>query len=214
MGRRWTPVLPVLVLVLLAPSVSGCALLMASPIGARDGGAPSPVVVAASPMTVGSTPGNSTTSEVPPSVDALPTPERLATLLGPADFTSVGVTGAGAPTANGEPGSAFVVYAGVSSGGGGIEMDAFVLDTLEAAAAMVTDPGLFALDDASKLQMGAERATFIDSQATNDGTSTYDDIRVQRGRLVVEIGIPTTATSRDQLIVLATLVLSRSTEYQ
>jgi hypothetical protein len=214
MGRRSTPVFPVLALVLLAPSVSGCALLAAYPMGARDGGAPSPMVVATSPITVSASPGSSTTSEAPPSVGALPTPEQLSTLLGPDDFTSVGLNGARTPTANGEPGSAYVVYAGVSSGGGGIEMDVFVLDTPEAAAAMVTDPGLFALDAASKLQMGAERATFIDSQATNDGASTYDDIRVQSGRLVAEIGIPTTATSRDQLIALATLVLSRSLAYQ
>ena len=70
------------------------------------------------------------------------------------------------------------------------------------------------MDAAAKQQMGAERATFMAPTATNDGTSTYDTIWVQKGRLVADIGIPTTATSRDQLMALAKLVLDRSTAYQ
>ena len=211
MGHRSTTALPVLALVVLAPMLGGCALLLATSVGGTSGGAPSPVVVLASPVVMAS-PVNAP----PParSPGAPPSPDKLAALLGPDDFTAVGVVGAGMPTVNGESGSAYVVYAGNSSAGGGIEVDVFVLDTPEDAAAMVYDPGLFALDDATKQRMGADRATFIGATATNDGTSTYDTIWVQQGRLVADIGIPTTATSRDQLLALGKLVLDRSTAYQ
>jgi hypothetical protein len=222
MGHRSTASQPILALLLLVPTLGGCALLFAGSTGGgvvSETAAPpvavaSPAVQTAPPPVAVASPAVQTAPPAAGSPRALPTVDQLATLLGPDDFTTVGVAGAGTPTSNGEPGSVYAVYAGVSSAGGGIEMDVFVLDTPAAAAAMVVDPGLFALDAVSTQQTGAERATFIGASATNDGTSTYDVIRVQKGRLVAEIGIPTTATSRDQLLALAKLVVDRSAQYQ
>ena len=90
----------------------------------------------------------------------------------------------------------------------------FVPGSADDAAAMVFDPGLFALDAETKAAIGAERATLIDEQATNDGTATYDTLWVQDGRLVAVISIPTSEGSRDQLLGLATLLLARSAAYQ
>ena len=213
MGHRSTAALPILVLLLFAPLLGGCALLFATSVSGTSSGAPSPVVAMASAVAMAS-PVSAPTSTPPGSPTALPTPEQLAPLLGPDDFTSVGVAGAGTPTFKGEPGSALVVYKGPSSGGGGIEMDVFIAATPADAAAMVFDPGMHALDAASKQAIGADRAIFIGDAATNEGTSTYDTIWIQKGRLVADIGIPTTPTSRDQLVALAKLVLDRSADYE
>ena len=208
MGRRLANALPALALVAMVPLLCGCQLLFHQTVRVGIGvESAAPDVLVPSPESVESpiparSPG-------PP-----PTVEELAALLGPDDFSAVGVTGAGAPTTNGVDGNAYIVYAGLSAGAGGIELDVSVLDTAEDAAAMVTDPGLFAVDAATKQDMGADLATIIEGNATNDGTGTFDTLRAQKGRLVFDLGIPTTATSRDQLIALAKLVLSRSADYQ
>jgi hypothetical protein len=178
---------------------------------------PSPQEEAASPapITTGSEASPVAASPVAVSPGALPTSDQLAALLGPDDFTAAGVPGAAAPSVNpGDPGSAYIVYAGPSSAGGGIELDVFVYETLEDAASLVFDPGIFALDEASKQTLGAERATFMAEQATNDGTGTFDTLWAQKGRLAFALGIPTTDTSRDQLLALGRLVLERSAAYQ
>jgi hypothetical protein len=108
----------------------------------------------------------------------------------------------------------YAVYAGLSGAAGGLEVDVFVTESAEDAAALVHDPGLWALDASTKATIGAERATLIDAQATNDGTATYDTLWVQHGRLVAAISIPSSEQSRDQLLGLATLLLVRSAPYQ
>jgi hypothetical protein len=146
----------------------------------------------------------------------VPTPEQLATLLGPDDFSAVGLDGAGPPSYDpaGEPGSVYAVYAGLSGASGGLEVDVFAYQSAEDAAALVDDPGLWALDPDTKSTIGAERASLIDGQPTNDGTATYDTLWVQAGRLVAAISIPTSDQSRDQLLGLATVLLARSAPYQ
>jgi hypothetical protein len=147
---------------------------------------------------------------------ALPTPEQLATLLGPDDFAAVGIEGAGPPSydPNGDLGSVYAVYAGLSGAAGGLEVDVFVSPTADEAAAMVIDPGLWALDATTKATIGADHATLIDQQPTNDGTATYDTLWAQKGRLVAVISVPTTDASREQLLGLATLLLARSAASQ
>jgi hypothetical protein len=207
MGERPRQLTVIVVLCAFAPILGACSLLFQAP---RDG-QPPPIETAG--PSVAATPSEAT--QVPGSPGAPPSAEQLAALLSPDDFAAVGVPGAGIPTVNSSgPGEAYVVYQGLSAGAGGIEMDVFVLPSAGDAAALVPDPGLYALDEAAKRGIGAERATFIGESSTNDGTSTYDAIRAQKGRVVVDIGIPTTETSRDQLIALARLVIERSQPYQ
>jgi hypothetical protein len=201
MERRSHGSVLVLTLAALAPALQGCWLLTRSTDMAT---APPPVV---SPVPIPSVAAQPSSAP-----GELPTPERLASLLGPGDFEAVGLEGAGPPTfdAAGEPGSVYAVYAGLSGAAGGIEVDVFILPTVEDAAAMVTDPGLFSVDEATKAGMGAERAALIAEQATNDGTGQFDTLWVQKGRLVAAISIPTSERSPDQLVSLATQLLARS----
>ena len=71
-----------------------------------------------------------------------------------------------------------------------------------------------ALDDTTKQALGAEHATLEQGTPTNDGSSTYDLIWAQNGRVVFDLGIPSSPQSRDQLLALAALVLERSQPYQ
>ena len=207
MGRRLNGVGALIALVVMAPALQGCALLLMGGQGSVETAAPAVV----SPLPLPS--ANAAPSLAP---GALPTPDQLASLLGPGDFSAVGIEGAGPPSYDpaGEPGSVYAVYRGLSGAAGGLEVDVFVPGSADDAAAMVFDPGLFALDAETKAAIGAERATLIDEQATNDGTATYDTLWVQDGRLVAVISIPTSEGSRDQLLGLATLLLARSAAYQ
>jgi hypothetical protein len=198
----------------LAPALAGCSLLFGSP--QLDGvELPSPVVVGETPAALPTASSAESQPPVAATQGALPSSAELATLLGPEDFDAVGVEGAGPPSFNDAgPGSVYAVYAGRSSAAGGIELDVFVLPTVEEAASMVGDPGLSALDEATKQAIGAEHATLIAGSATNDGSSTYDLIWAQNGRVVFDLGIPSSPESRDQLLALAKLVLERSAQYR
>lgn len=194
----------ILAVVALVPMLAGCELFLLSS-GVPPIAAPSPRVIA-----------EGSAGPLPPAtVGALPDGARLASLLGVDDFAAVGLQGAGTPVINStEPGSAYVVYAGPSAAGGGIELDVFVLSSLDDAAAMVQDPGLFAIDEASKADLGADRAALIAGSTTNDGTATYDVLWGQKGHVVFDIGIPTSPQSHDQLMALGKLVIARSADFQ
>jgi hypothetical protein len=144
------------------------------------------------------------------------TPDQLAALLTPDDFAALGVEGAGPPSydASGSPGAVYAVYAGRSGADGGIEVDIFADGRAEDAAALVQEVALFALDPAEKASTGAERANLNTEQPTNDGTSTYDTLWVQKGRLAAAISIPTSGRSHAQLVALATTLLARSAPYR
>ena len=207
MGRRLHGVGALVALVVMAPTLQGCSLLL---MGRQGDVATAAPAVSAVPLP--------TAAAAEPSLaaGALPTPDQLAALLGPGDFSAVGIEGAGPPSydAAGEPGSVYAVYQGLSGAAGGLEVDVFVSENASDAAALVFDPGMWALDADTKSTMGAERATLIDGQSTNDGTAMYDTLWVQKGRLVAAISIPTSEQSRDQLLGLATLLLARSAAYQ
>lgn len=197
----------VLALVVMAPALQGCAWLLMRQQGGETT-AP-PAVMSPIPLPQ--------MSAVPSlAAGELATPDQLAALLGPDDFAAVGLEGAGPASFDpaGEPGNVYAVYAGLSGAAGGIEVDVFASGTADDAAALVQDPGMFAVDAATKASMGAERATLIAEQPTNDGTSTYDTLWVQKGRLAAAIAIPTSGRSSDQLAALATLLLTRSSPYQ
>lgn len=167
MGRRSIGTMSLLSLVAAGLVLQGCVLFRMRPGGT---GATAPAAAASPPPVASAVAGTS------PAAASLATPEQLAALLGPDDFAAVGIDGAGAPTfdPNGEPGNVYAVYAGLSGAAGGIEVDVFASGTSEDAATMVQDPGLYAVDATAKGPTGAERATFIGGQTTNDGTAMYD----------------------------------------
>lgn len=207
MSRRSPWVLPVmLMLVVVAPALQGCAFMLMRQQG-DDTTPPAPVVSAR--------PTVSTAPEPSRAPGELPSPSELVVLTTD-DFAAVGVEGATAPTfdPNGSPGAVYAVYAGLSGAAGGIEVDVFVSETEDEAASLVQDPGLYALDAGSKAATGADRATLIAEQSTNDGSSSYDTLWVQKGRLAAAISVPHTETSKDALVRLAALLLTRTAAYQ
>lgn len=130
-------------------------------------------------------------------------------LLGPADFAAAGVAGTGIPKENNaDANNAYCVYAGTSAGTGGVEFDAFLANTRadsEASFASVSAPML----DFG----GVGKAAFPDADGAvlrTDIPGGYAGIAIWKGRLVFDIGIPTTDKSAAQLISLAKLVLQRA----
>lgn len=133
----------------------------------------------------------------------------LCGLLGPGDFAAVGVPGTGtAKENNPDANDAYCVYAGTSAGTGGVEFDAFLAGSSADSKASYDSASAPMLDFA-----GDGKAAFPDA----DGASIqknipggYDGIAIWKGKLVFDIGIPSTSGSKDQLIALAKLVLQRA----
>ena len=133
----------------------------------------------------------------------------LCGLLGPGDFAAAGVTGAGKPTENNQDNSnVYCVYAGKSAGTGGIEFDAFLAGSAADSKASYDSVAAPMLDFA-----GEGKAAFPDADGAvvrNDIPGPYAGIAIWKGKLVFTIGIPSTLTSKVQLVVLAKLVLQRA----
>lgn len=133
----------------------------------------------------------------------------LCGLLGPGDFAAAGVAGTGKPTENNpDANDAYCVYAGKSAGTGGVEFDAFLAASSADSKASYDAASAPMLDFA-----GAGKAAFPDADGAavrNDIPGGYAGITVWKGKLVFDIGIPTTSTSQAQLIALAKLVLQRA----
>jgi hypothetical protein len=128
----------------------------------------------------------------------------LCGLLGPGDFAAVGVTGAGTPSKNSDaPTDAYCVYAGVSSATGGIEFDVFIGDP-DATYQEIKSNGGILLDDATGELPGVSAAGI-----QLNGPGKMATIGVKKGHLTFDIGFPTNANARAQLIALAKLVLQR-----
>jgi hypothetical protein len=135
----------------------------------------------------------------------------IATLLGPGDFNGVGVPGAGTPTVNlnSGPGTAYVVYARKSAADGGIEFDVFAFDTAAEASANFVR-GLSELPSAELTELGADQAAISFDELGNDPGTTIAEIRVLKGRIWFEIGIPSNPLAEAQLVALAKVVLQRA----
>ena len=135
--------------------------------------------------------------------------DDLCGLLGPGDFAAVGVGGTGKPSENNSDNSnVYCVYAGKSAGTGGVEFDAFLADTTADSQASFDAASAPMLDFE-----GAGKAAFPDADGAllrTDIPGGYAGIAIWKGKLVFDIGIPTTAQSKDQLIALAKLVLDRA----
>jgi hypothetical protein len=135
----------------------------------------------------------------------------IATLLGPGDFNGVGIPGAGTPTVNlnSGPGTAYVVYARKSAADGGIEFDVFAFDTA-AEASTNFGTGLSPLPSAELEALGADKAASSLVELGNDPGTTFAEIRVLKGRIWFEIGIPSNPLAEAQLVALAKVVLERA----
>ena len=134
----------------------------------------------------------------------------LCALLGPGDFAAAGIGGAAAPSVNStEPGAAYCVYAGTSAATGGIELDVFV------ASAAADSPATFrtAMEGMSDADQAATRALLgtVDAAAFDPAVEgNFAAILVEQGKLVFTIGVPASASAKDQLVGLAKLVLQRA----
>jgi hypothetical protein len=134
--------------------------------------------------------------------------ETLCGLLGPGDFTAAGVPGAGVPSLNGNGATeAYCVYAGTSSATGGIEFDAFTGTTADAASTYATVLGQSATGQPAAADLAGVEQASIDLGAEGGSVTVV----VRAGRLVFDIGFPKTGAGRNQLLVLAKLVLDRAT---
>jgi hypothetical protein len=133
----------------------------------------------------------------------------LCGLLGPGDFAAAGVAGTGKVKENNpDANDAYCVYAGTSAGTGGVEFDAFLAGSPTDSKAAYDAASAPMLDFA-----GDGKAAFPDADGASlrtDIPGGYAGITIWKGKLVFDIGIPTTASSKDQLIALAKLVLQRA----
>lgn len=134
----------------------------------------------------------------------------LTNILGPGDFAAVGISGAGAPTNNPTDNAAYIVYKGKSAASGGLELDAFWFDTAAEAAASFGSSGVYALDPADTAALGADDAWISLSELGNDPGTTFAELRVLKGRIWFDLGIPSGDQAQAQLLALATIVLSRA----
>lgn len=138
----------------------------------------------------------------------------LCNILGPGDFAAAGIAGAGAVDANNTPPTDYYcVYAGKSSGTGGIEFDAFDVDAATAADVFDTvlnSAGILVRTDRAG-DVGADQAVIATNVPGDQGAGTVAIIVVRKGGFVFDIGFPAGPNAEQQLIGLAKLVLSRAT---
>jgi hypothetical protein len=192
----------------LALVVSACGSGAASnpphPGPSTAGAATTPLPVAIVPASTGATSTTNGASRDGPGQPG----ETLGGLLGPGDFTAAGVPGAGVPTLNGDGFvEAYCDFARTSSATGGIELDAFAGSLADAASTYTTVLGeSTGTGQSAKADLsGADDASI--NLADAGGSAT---IAVRAGKLVFALGLPKTDAARNQLLVLAHLVLDRA----
>lgn len=132
---------------------------------------------------------------------------KLCALVGPGDFASVGIEGAGSVTVSSDgPGSAYCVFKGTSGATGGIEFDAFVDD----------DPkGVFdTIVSEAKGALGKLPIPGVDDAVGTDGTAGqadgYATIVVRKGNFVFTIAVPGGPGLQAKLTALAAIVIGRA----
>ena len=194
--------------------------------GCSGGGAAAPTgrPAASGPAPGGSTPAGAASIAAPSNSGPDPAPagggggstghavtdaSQAASLLGPGDFSGVGVSGAGAPTVhNPEPGAVYAVYAGKSGGTGGIELDVFVGDGATDVFASMSAPFLD-FEGRGKADLPAADDALLRTDNPLDSGGTWAGVAVRKGRLVFLIAIPGSDAAEGQLVRLAKLVLER-----
>ena len=132
---------------------------------------------------------------------------KLCDLIGPGDFATVGIEGAGTVTANTDgPGSAYCVFKGTSAATGGIEFDVFVDEDAEGTYDTIVDETTGTL---TPLPIPG-----VDEASGTDGTAgqadAYATIIVRKGPLVFTIAAPGGPGTALKLSTLAGLVIARA----
>jgi hypothetical protein len=135
--------------------------------------------------------------------------DQITTILTPADFTAVGVSGAGPGSDNPSGNAHYIVYAGLSAGAGGIELDIFVFDTPADATTDFGGTAFYTLDQATIQRIGADDAGYYPDQPGNSAGTSFDEIRVLKGKVWFDLAIPSSAQAEQQLISLAALIVAR-----
>lgn len=131
----------------------------------------------------------------------------LCALLTVDDFTAAGVNGAATVSENNTNNEFYCVYAGRSSGTGGIEMDAFVYDD-----ASDQDEGydsLLPVDDVHDVTAQVANAQEAEVGTVVSGGPRFAQIAVRSGNLSYGIGIPPTGDWQTQLVALANALMSK-----
>jgi hypothetical protein len=198
------------------------ALLLVPVLAACGGGAASTTTPGGATTAPGSTPGSATAipggaTSAPAATTAgggggagatgMPVTDvtKLCDLLGPGDFSSVAIDGAGAVTVNTDgPGSAYCSFTAVSAAKGGIEFDVFVTDDPDGTynTIMGETVGL-----AQTTVAGAERAAItpgVQGQADKPAA-----VLVKKGKLVFTIAVPAGLYREAAVNALALIVLAR-----
>jgi hypothetical protein len=158
-------------------------------------------------------PTTSSATSPPPSMPAagivaIPPGTDLCGLLSASDFADAGVGGAGPVSTNSYDTEFNCVYAGASVATGGIELDAFIVDSdtdRDEIFASVAVPEN--AEDVGYLLPGATRATL---GTTTSGGPEFAEIAVESGNLIFGLGVPSEGDWRGPLIDLARLVLTRA----
>jgi hypothetical protein len=132
----------------------------------------------------------------------------LCALLTAADFTAIGVAGAGPVNKNAYDNEFYCTFAGKSSATGGIELDVFIVDdpTQIADSFNAVAPPSGA-EDVTASVPGAEAAALA---TMSSGGPDFAQIGVRSGNFVFGLGIPPTGDWHGQLIALAGLILGRA----
>ncbi len=143
--------------------------------------------------------------------------DDLCKLLGPGDFTAVGVTDATGPTENPtDPLNNYCVYRGKSSATGGIEFDVSISDT--AADAKAVFDGYFGdvhtSSDFTNINLtGADQGLMSLPNAATSADPALIAIRAGKLTYAIGIGVPfadaLNQKAADKLRQLAALVLQR-----
>jgi hypothetical protein len=123
------------------------------------------------------------------------------------DFTAAGVNGATTVSENNTNNEFYCVYAGRSSGTGGIELDAFVYDD-----ASDQDEGynsLLPVDDVQDVTTQIANAQAAEFGTVISGGPRFAQIAVRSGNLSYGIGIPPTGDWQTQLVALANAFMSK-----
>jgi hypothetical protein len=192
---------PVVLVAALALVVAGCG-----------GGGGTAASASAAPTGVPS-PSSAASGPAGPTGAAVAAGDDLCGLLGPGDFTAIGVDGTSGPTENNSDAkNVYCVFAGKSAGSGGVEFDAFLsANAGDAGATYQTVIGEVGGDPEAGKTAGA--AAFPDADGATIVTNADGGgavIVIWQGPLVFDIGIPASDQATAKLTALAALVLERA----
>ena len=187
----------------LAGCLSGCNAV-------PGGGSPAPTSPGATGSAATPTPVGSPVASLPPAggpLNLTPGPD-LCTILTAADFTAVGVAGAGPVKKNAYDNQFFCTFAGASSATGGIELDAFIVD--DPVDRQASFDGVAPPDNPENVTASVPGAEEAELAVMSSNGPDFAQIGVRSGNFVFGLGIPPAGDWHGQLIALASLILARA----